>query len=83
MMHPSRFLDEIDSNHINWPDQEYTFDDPNLEFSVGMLVFHKDFGKGVVKKSYSTSLGITYDVFFHDLHTTKSLVGKFAKLKLV
>ncbi|MCH9631317.1 MAG: ATP-dependent DNA helicase PcrA [Chlamydiia bacterium] len=83
MMHPSRFLDEIDSNHINWPNQDYTFDDPNLEFSVGMLVFHKDFGKGVVKKSYSTSLGITYDVFFHDLHTTKSLVGKFAKLKLV
>lgn len=83
MMHPSRFLNEIDVTHIKWEEKEEAMDTSNLEFSPGMLVFHKDFGKGVIKKSYTTSLGITYDVFFHELHATKSLVGKFAKLKLV
>ena len=83
MMHPSRFLSEIDPKHIVWPDKEDAVDVATSELSPGMLVFHKDFGKGVIKKAYTTSLGVTYDVFFHELHATKSLVAKFAKLKLV
>lgn len=82
MMQPSRFLDEIDETHLVWKDKNASSKEAgDFEFSPGALVFHKDFGKGVVRKTYNTSLGVTYDVFFHDLHTTKSLVGKFAKLR--
>ena len=48
-------------------------------FEVGTAVFHKDFGKGVVKKSYQTSLGLTYDVYFLESHSTRTLVAKYAK----
>jgi len=80
-MQPSRFLKELDPRHIVWLGKEEEKSDNPHEFTPGMGVLHKDFGKGVVKKSYNTSLGTTYDVFFPDLQTTKSLVAKFAKLK--
>jgi hypothetical protein len=38
--------------------------DEELGFEPGDTVFHKEFGEGIVQKTYQTSLGLTYDVFF-------------------
>ncbi|MBM3191360.1 MAG: ATP-dependent DNA helicase, partial [Chlamydiae bacterium] len=80
-MEPSRFLQEIDPKHTLQKGQKESSEIAAYDFAPGTGVLHKDFGKGVVKKSYHTSLGPTYDVFFPHLKTTKSLVAKFAKLK--
>lgn len=64
------------------PKESFFSKEPSEEiFSAGCQVIHKDFGRGIVQKNYSTSLGITYDVYFPDSRSTKSLVAKFAKLK--
>ena len=86
VMCPSRFLKEVPAHFLN-PINEPVEEQENawLEeegFRVGTVVFHKDFGKGVVKKSYTTSIGLTYDVEFMDTQTTRSLVGKYAKFKV-
>ena len=88
-MRPSRFFEEIP--------EEYTFsynkkpemisEDSDMpgEMSAlqnGTAVFHKDFGKGVIKKSFQTSLGLTYDVYFFENNVTRSLVAKFAKFEI-
>jgi DNA helicase-2/ATP-dependent DNA helicase PcrA len=86
-MRPSRFLNEIPESYL----QSYH---PVLPIPVannqqeeahepGDTVFHKDFGTGIVQKSYRTSLGLTYDVFFPQANTTRSLVAKFARLTAV
>ncbi len=85
VMCPSRFLKEIPAHFLSpindeieeggdWAKEE--------GFRVGTMVFHKDFGKGIVRKSYNTSMGITYDVEFVESQTTRSLVGKYAKFKI-
>ncbi len=84
MMRPSRFLKEIPESylqsysvqrtHISYDSQE------DEAYEPGDTVFHKDFGNGIVQKSYRTSLGQTYDVFFPQANTTRSLVAKFARL---
>lgn len=87
IMHPSRFLKEIPSTYL----QNFTANstaktqdfDPSPEeqcFEIGATVFHRDFGTGMIQKSYNTSLGLTYDVYFPQARTTRSLVAKFAKL---
>ena len=81
IMQPSRFLQELDPQHLDWPtEKEVTVSD---SLPIGTQVVHKDFGQGVIQKSYTTSLGATYDVFFPHLRTTKSLVAKFAKLQVL
>lgn len=50
------------------------------EFAIDSQVVHKDFGKGVVKKAYQTSLGLTYDVLFFNDNIKRTLVAKYAKL---
>jgi DNA helicase II / ATP-dependent DNA helicase PcrA len=81
-MPPSRFLSEIPSNHLHEPHLKQTkpTDGYALDFSLGDTVFHQDFGSGIVHKCYTTSLGVTYDIFFHKLKTIKSLVAKYARL---
>jgi len=85
-MRPSRFLKEIPSEYL----QNLSFkpivtsfsEEPsNGSFQEGDRVVHKDFGAGIVQKTYQTSLGTTYDVFFPKTHTTRSLVEKYAKLQ--
>jgi DNA helicase-2/ATP-dependent DNA helicase PcrA len=85
IMQPSRFLSElptdmIESNRNRKVAQtlEEVIDDSI--FPSGTKVIHKSFGVGTVKKSYQGSLGLTYDVFFHELGELKTLVAKFAKL---
>ena len=88
MMRPSRFLEEIPESFLqphHFASQqrrreEITYDVEENAFEVGSSVYHKDFGTGIVQKIYNTSLGLTYDVFFPQANTTRSLVAKFAKL---
>ncbi|MCP5505453.1 MAG: UvrD-helicase domain-containing protein [Chlamydiales bacterium] len=87
VMLPSRFLKEVPSHFLNPLQEEATIEEKQNwaeeeGFRVGTIVFHKDFGRGIVKKSYSTSMGLTYDVEFLETNTTRSLVGKYAKFKI-
>lgn len=81
-MNLSRFIKELDKNHIEGNNTDELYELP-LNFSQGSKVLHKDFGVGIIKKIYQTSLGDTYDVYFQELHATKSLVAKFAKLQIL
>jgi DNA helicase II / ATP-dependent DNA helicase PcrA len=84
MMRPSRFLKEIPSSYLQTYQHPSFEDEPRTEengdFAVGDAVLHRDFGTGIVQKSYTTSLGLAYDVYFPKTRTTRSLVAKFAKL---
>ncbi|MBM3198021.1 MAG: ATP-dependent DNA helicase [Chlamydiae bacterium] len=91
VMHPSRFLKEIPS-HFLQPLQHSSFSqgeeelihyDEDVPLPKGASVMHRDFGSGTIQKSYRTSLGITYDVFFPGLSITKTLAAKYAKLKQI
>jgi DNA helicase-2/ATP-dependent DNA helicase PcrA len=85
-MRPSRFLREIPSEYMKVLQKAHTFierveiENESATFQPGETVFHKDFGAGIVQKSYNTSLGLTYDVFFPKTKTTRTLVAKYAKL---
>jgi DNA helicase-2/ATP-dependent DNA helicase PcrA len=84
-MRPSRFLNEIPSEYLQvmrstTPTFSHTTEEDGSVFNNGQAVFHKDFGAGVVQKSYNTSLGLTYDVFFPKSHTMRTLVAKYANL---
>lgn len=86
VMCPSRFLKEIPPQYLcvlseqEAPEEEDWVEESG--FKVGTVVFHKDFGKGIIQKSYNTSLGLTYDVQFFESNMTRSLVGKYAKFKV-
>ncbi len=87
VMCSSRFIGEIPGNYLqNLSENAQANNDLDWEeergFKAGTEVFHKDFGRGIVIKSYNTSLGLTYDVKFLDSHTTRSLVGKYAKFSI-
>lgn len=85
IMRPSRFLSEIPSTFIQMPSEKptetYTYQQAEKKyFREGDRVFHKNFGLGIIQKQYNTSLGMTYDVFFPQSKTLRSLVAKYAKL---
>lgn len=82
-MTPSRFLFEIPSEHFRQRPMPIEEEEEPRVFSLGEEVYHRDFGVGIVQKRYQTSLGLTYDVFFPQTDTTRSLVDRFAKLKKV
>jgi len=79
MMRPSRFLAEIPSEYLQ-PHHMAEESSGGEDFAEGDTVQHRDFGVGIIQKSYQTSLGLTYDVFFPGAQTTRSLVAKYAKL---
>ncbi|MGL5626136.1 MAG: ATP-dependent helicase [Candidatus Rhabdochlamydia sp.] len=86
IMRPSRFLSEIPSAFIQMPSKRPVESDSSQQerggkdFQEGDRVFHKDFGLGIIHKQYTTSLGMTYDVFFPQSNALRSLVAKYAKL---
>ncbi|MCB1110216.1 MAG: UvrD-helicase domain-containing protein [Chlamydiia bacterium] len=87
VMCPSRFLKEVPSQYLNplSKDENIEEEEDWVEesgFKAGTVVFHKDFGKGIIKKAYNTSLGLTYDVEFLESNSIRSLVGKYAKFKV-
>ncbi|MBS3905114.1 MAG: UvrD-helicase domain-containing protein [Simkania sp.] len=80
-MRPSRFLQEIPREYLTVTNKERSTQvDEDEEFSEGSKVYHRDYGTGIVQKSYTTSLGLTYDVLFEDTGIERSLVAKYAKL---
>lgn len=83
VMRVSRFIKEVPAEYTTTLSQEEEVLNQGWEeeegFEAGTTLFHKDFGKGVVKKSYQTSLGLTYDVYFFESNSTRSLVAKYAK----
>ncbi|MDN3504668.1 MAG: UvrD-helicase domain-containing protein [Rhabdochlamydiaceae bacterium] len=83
-MKPSRFLNELPSEHVEILHKECEeIEDPmSDELMPGTVVNHKSFGKGVIKKSYQTSLGLTYDVYFPTSESMKTLIAKYAKLEV-
>lgn len=88
IMRPSRFLGELPEEYLQpfhavaaqRQNREDTFEIDEPSFDEGDQVFHRDFGIGTVQRSYQTSLGLTYDVFFPQSNSTRSLVAKYAKL---
>jgi len=84
IMYPSRFLREIPKECIqtSYIDHEEEEEISEGELYIGTTVFHKTFGKGNVRKIYEGSFGLTYDIYFFDEEQTRSLVAKYAKLKL-
>jgi len=86
-MRPSRFLSEIPEELLKKYHKEtfspYEVAENPEAFGPGDRVFHKDFGKGIIQKAYSTSLGTTYDVLFEETNSQRSLVAKYAKLAKV
>ncbi len=83
IMRPSRFLYEIPNEYLEKLHQKAEqSSDGEIRLANGTRVEHRDFGEGIILKSYSTSLGLTYDVYFSDAEIERSLVGKYAKLRV-
>ncbi len=87
LMQPSRFLKELPFHYLknNSPTeiQEEESSKPGFSFSKGDRVKHKNFGNGTIQKTYETSYGPTYDIFFESPQITRSLVEKYAHLELI
>lgn len=84
MMKESRFLSELPNDHVEGviSSQSSLSIASSDEISVGSVVYHKTFGKGIVDKVYETSYGTTYDVLFAIDNQKRTLVAKFARLSL-
>ncbi len=87
-MRPSRFLREVPARFLTnynpaFVEEEAPMTGDPEGFSPGERVYHKEFGGGVVLKSYHTSFGLTYEVQFEEGGSTRSLVAKYAKLQLL
>lgn len=83
-MRPSRFLSEIPSTFFHaYHESEQEEEEPEIgeeRFVPGDRVFHRDYGQGIVEKGYETSHGVTYDIFFPQMNSRRTLVAKYAKL---
>ncbi|PCI75296.1 ATP-dependent DNA helicase [Candidatus Aerophobetes bacterium] len=81
-MTPSRFLSEIPEQYVQSNQSDFNdIEEDNEDAAIGKQVFHRDFGPGIIQRAYNTSLGLTYDIYFEDLQTTRSLVARYAKLQ--
>lgn len=80
----SRFVKEIEPSFF-YPEEKMEADSPVSEndIQVESMVYHPSFGKGMIKKKYQTSLGLTFDIYFYDLSSIKSIVAKYAKLQKI
>jgi len=85
---PSRFLREIPSKYLSdlskMDDYDVSIDtDNDNEFFPGQRVYHRTFSQGIIQKVYQSSLGETLDILFEDGNVTRSIVAKYAKLKVL
>src|SRR5262249_41346704 len=65
------------------PEEEKFSDELEMqgeELHVGDGVFHKEFGVGIIREIYESSVGLTYKIQFSNHTKEKSLVAKFARL---
>jgi DNA helicase-2/ATP-dependent DNA helicase PcrA len=70
--HEVRFIDDIDQTTSEWE-----------ELSIGDAVFHKEFGLGIIRQAYTSSVGLTYKIAFAKDNSERSIVAKFAHLKKI
>lgn len=68
---------------INFEEKEDLLKDKNDTYFPGQRVYHKTFGEGMIQKVYQTSLGQTLDILFENDNSTRSIVEKYAKLKIL
>lgn len=85
-MRPSRFLKEIPTQYLENLSSSSLHVEPLISesaegFAPGDQVQHKEFGLGVIHKSYQGSFGLTYEVHFPNSGTNRTLVAKYAKLE--
>ena len=90
LMRPSRFLKEIPAKYLQnlsssaLHQTQAAEEEPEISeegFAPGDEVIHKEFGRGIVKKAYQGSFGLTYEIHFPHSSTTRTLVAKYAKLQ--
>ncbi len=81
LMRLSRFLKEIPAEYIENFSPPSQYEEEAEEFSPGDRVYHKQFGAGIVQVAAQTSLGLTYEVYFPEAETTRTLAAKYAKLE--
>ncbi len=85
---PSRFLKELDNKYTidltnNFERIDEELDEKIEYYYLHQRVFHKTFGEGTIQKIYQTSLGKTLDILFEADNTKRSIVEKYAKLKIL
>lgn len=88
LMRPSRFLKEIPSHFLK-NESPYSIQRGEVElqesdpsgFAPGDEVVHREFGTGIIKRSFEGSFGLTYEVYFPGANTTRTLAAKYAKLQ--
>lgn len=86
-MTPSRFLKELPSEHLrsfsssSLTERPIEESAPPVGFSIGERVLHKEFGAGIIQKTYEGTFGPTYEVYFSDSKTTRTLAARYAKLQ--
>jgi DNA helicase-2/ATP-dependent DNA helicase PcrA len=88
-MRPSRFLKEIPAQYLenlssptlHRAPEEENYEESPEGFSPGDRVIHKEFGAGLIKKTYQGSFGLTYEVEFPNAGMQRTLVAKYAKLE--
>jgi DNA helicase-2/ATP-dependent DNA helicase PcrA len=81
LMRLSRFLKEIPLEYIENFSPASQYEGEGEAFSTGDRVYHKQFGAGVIQGAAQTSLGLTYEVYFPEAETTRTLAAKYAKLE--
>lgn len=83
VMSPSRFLDEVPEQYIRYLNKdklpEVAHDDVD-ELKPGTEVYHKNFGSGIIQRTYNTSHGEAYDILFKADNSVRSIIAKYAKL---
>ncbi len=80
VMKTSRFLKEL--QEVEEAEEEREEPLPPQDFVPGANVFHKTFGKGIIRKRQETSIGPTLDIYFFEDKELKTLALKYAKLSL-
>jgi DNA helicase II / ATP-dependent DNA helicase PcrA len=77
--------DESDdeNSNIEFIDKRSTAHEENKKYFIGQKVYHNTFGEGKIEKIYQTSLGDTLDILFNRDNSTRSIVEKYAKLKIL
>lgn len=82
-MRPSRFLKEIPPQFLQSQTPSFSSIEsaPEEGFEPGEAVWHTEFGSGTIERAYQGSFGLTYDVYFPDSDTKRTLVAKYAKLR--
>jgi len=89
LMRASRFLKEIPKEFLEntSPFSIQRVESENLSessldgFSPGDKVMHQQFGIGYIRQALNGSFGLTYEVYFPESDTSRTLVAKYAKLQ--